>query len=300
MNKWVQRTGIGLAIVACASLALALAGKVLGERKMARTLTIPAALLQVRADTTRLEHGRYLFNTRGCADCHGAGGAGKTVIADGAMLVVSPNISPGANSVTRHYLAADWVRTVRHGVKPNGTPVMIMPSDDYNRLTDADMAALLAYLTQLPAVAGSATVVQLPLPVKALYALGVLKDAAERIDHTLPPAQPVEAAVTAAHGAYVANTCMGCHGPQLGGGKIPGAPPSWPASARLTPGKGSVMPRYPSPELFVETMRSGKRPDGSTISEVMPFSSFRQMNDTDLRALYAYLKTLPAPADESR
>jgi hypothetical protein len=41
------------------------------------------------------------------------------------------------------------------------------------------------------------------------------------------------------------------------------------------------------------TLRSGRRPDGSAISQVMPFNSLKQMNDTDVRALYAYLKTLP-------
>lgn len=293
MNKWARRTGYFLLIVVGAGAGLALAGKLLGERKMARSIEVPAAHLNVRADPAGVEQGRYLFATRGCADCHGANGAGKTVIADGAMLVVSPNISQGANSGTRHYREADWVRTVRHGVKPDGRPVLIMPSEDYNRLTDADMAALLAYVAQLQPVAGQRAVVELPLPVKALYAVGAVKDAAEKIDHQLPPSRPVAADVSAAHGAYVANTCMGCHGPQLVGGKMPGAPPSWPPTANLTPGKGSVMPRYPSAEVFMATMRSGKRPDGSAISEVMPFSSFKHMNDTDLRALYAYLQTLP-------
>jgi hypothetical protein len=36
-------------------------------------------------------------------------------------------------------------------------------------------------------------------------------------------------------------------------------------------------------------MRSGKRPDGSTVSAVMPFASLRNLNDTDLQAMYAYL-----------
>ncbi|MDB5962874.1 MAG: cytochrome [Massilia sp.] len=293
MKKWARRISYVLITMVCVGLGLALAGKLLGERKLARQVAVPARQLEVAADPARVGHGRYLFNTRGCADCHGANGAGQTVLRDGAMLVVSPNISPGENSVTRHYRAADWVRTVRHGVKPDGTPVMIMPSEDYNRLSDADMAALLAYLTQLPPAPGVHAVIKLPVRVKALYALGAIKDAAEKIDHAAPPPAPVEAGISAAHGAYLANTCMGCHGPQLAGGTIPGAPSAWPPTANLTPGKGSVMPRYPSPELFMATLRSGKRPDGSAISEVMPFGSLKQMTDTDLRALYAYLKTLP-------
>jgi mono/diheme cytochrome c family protein len=300
MNKWMKRTSIGLVTLAVLGVATVVVGKSAGERKLTRKISIPVTPVAVIAEPGRIEQGRYLFNTRGCADCHGANGGGKTVIQDGAMLVTSPNITSGANSVTTAYKIEDWVRTVRHGVKPNGHPILIMPSEDYNRLTDDDMGAIIAYVTQLPPAAGAEPVLRLPTPVKVLYAFGAIKDASEKIDHALPPSQPVAPAVSVAHGAYVANTCMGCHGTRLSGGKIPGAPPTWPATANLTPGKGSVMPRYPSPELFMATLRSGRRPDGSAISGVMPFNSLKQMNDTDVLALYAYLKTLPPVEAGSR
>jgi mono/diheme cytochrome c family protein len=293
MNKWVKRTSLGLVTLAIVGVATVVVGKALGERKLVRKISVAVTPVTLRSDPAQIEQGRYLFSTRGCADCHGANGGGKIVIKDGPMLVVSPNITSGANSVTTAYRIEDWVRTVRHGVKPNGTPIMIMPSEDYNRLTDDDMAAVIAYVKQLPPAAGVEAVVQLPTPVKVLYAFGAVKDAAEKIDHTLPPSVPVAPTVSVAHGAYVANTCMGCHGPRLSGGKIPGAPPIWPATANLTPGKGSVMPRYATPELFMATLRSGLRPDGTAISTVMPFNSLKQMNDTDVLALYTYLKTLP-------
>jgi mono/diheme cytochrome c family protein len=293
MNKWVKRTSLGLVTLVVIGIVTVVAGKAAGERKLARRIIVPVTPIAVRAEPAHIEQGRYLFSTRGCADCHGANGGGRNVIKEGAMLVVSPNITAGANSVTTAYQIEDWVRTVRHGVKPNGNPIMIMPSDDYNRLTDDDMAALIAYIKQLPPAAGVEPVVQLPTAVKVLYAFGVVKDAAEKINHTLAPSTPVAAAVSVEHGAYVANTCLACHGARLSGGKIPGAPPTWPATANLTPGKGSIMPRYPSAEVFMATLRSGRRPDGSAISPVMPFGSLKQMNDTDLRALYAYLQTLP-------
>lgn len=293
MNKWVKRTSLGLATLALIGVATVIAGKAAGERKLTRTIALAVAPVNVQGDPVQIEQGRYLFSTRGCADCHGANGGGKTVIKEGPMLVVSPNITSGANSVTTAYKIEDWVRTVRHGIKRNGNPVLIMPSDDYNRLTDDDMAALIAYARQLAPAAGGEAVVQLPTAVKVLYGFGALKDAAEKINHALPPSTPVVPAVSVEHGAYVANTCMGCHGPGLSGGKIPGAPPVWPATANLTPGKGSVMGRYPNAEVFMATLRSGRRPDGVAISTVMPFNSLRQMTDTDVRAVYAYLKTLP-------
>ncbi len=57
------------------------------------------------------------------------------------------------------------------------------------------------------------------------------------------------------------------------------------------------MPRYASFEQFRDTMRSGKRPDGSFISKVMPFGGFSRMDDLDLEALYLYLQSLPPRAN---
>jgi mono/diheme cytochrome c family protein len=294
MSKWAKRTGIALAALALLGVATAVVGNVLGERKMVRTIAVTVQPLDVAADAVRIEQGRYLYNTRGCAECHGADGAGKTVIRQGGMFVVAPNITPGANGVTRTYGVADWVRTIRHGVKPDGRPVMIMPSEDYSRLTDEDTASLVAYLQQMPAVDGQKAVIEVPVPVKVLYAFGAIQDASEKIDHTLPPARTVAAGVTPEHGAYVANACIGCHGAHLSGGRIPGGPPVWPAAANLTPARGSAMARYPTPEQFMAMLHSGQRPDGSAISPVMPFGSLKQLNETDMRALYAYLRTVPA------
>ncbi|RZI79309.1 MAG: c-type cytochrome, partial [Rubrivivax sp.] len=215
------------------------------------------------------------------------------------MLVKSPNISPGPGSVVAAYQPADWERAVRHGVKPSGKPLLIMPSEDYNRLTDQDLAALVGFMRQMPARPGTAAVMNLPLPVRVLYGLGVVHDAAQVIDHRLPPQEPIPEGVTPQHGQYVANMCMGCHGEHLSGGKIPGAPPDWPAAANLTPGDGSAMPRYARAEAFVAMLRSGQRPDGSRVSPVMPFEALKHLSDTDARALYAYLQTLPSlPAGE--
>jgi hypothetical protein len=54
-----------------------------------------------------------------------------------------------------------------------------------------------------------------------------------------------------------------------------------------------VLPRYADATAFRTAMRSGKRPDGSTISGVMPFQSLREMSDTDLGAIRAYLQSVP-------
>jgi len=296
MRTWLKRTGLALLALLVLVLAALFVAKAMGERKRVRVIAVPVAPVPPATSAADVAQGRYLYTTRGCTDCHGASGTGKTVIDDGGLLVVAPNITPHPGGAVARYGPADWVRTIRHGIKPNGQPLLIMPSEDYNRLTDADLAALIAYTQQLPAAPGPQAEVRMPLPVVALYGIGAIQDAAEKIDHTLAPATPVAGGVTVAHGAYVANACIGCHGAHLSGGKIPGAPPAWPAAANLTPGRGSAMGVYSTPEAFMAMMRNGRRPDGSAISSVMPFASLGQMNDTDLRALHAFLHSL-APRD---
>jgi mono/diheme cytochrome c family protein len=261
------------------------------DSRMARKVDVPAKPVALRSDAASVERGKYLFSSRGCADCHGADGAGRTFVDDGSLRIRGPNISPGPGTVVAGYRPQDWVKAIRHGVHPSGRPLMIMPSEDYNRFTDDDLASLVAYIRQMPPASGGPAVVDLPTPVRVLYGLGAIQDAAAKIDHQLPPAQPVAEGVTVEHGKYVANMCLGCHGAQLEGGRIAGGPPDWPPAARLKPGEGSVMPAYDKPETFVTMFRSGKRPDGSAIG-VMPFESLRNMSDVDVKALHLYLKSL--------
>jgi len=295
MNKWIKRGGlVALGAVGLAVAAL-LIGARLGERKMQRHIDVKLSAVGYRSDAASIERGRYLFKSRNCAECHGADGAGKDVINDGKGLHIhAPDITPAAGSPVARYSALDWTRTIRHGVKPDGRPAIVMPSEDYARLTDDDVAAIVGYVRQLPSGAGGTAVIEFPLLVRALYAAGLVMDAAERIDHALPPARPVPEAVTAEHGAYVANTCIGCHGERLSGGKIPGSPPDWPPAANLTPGDGSALARYPSAESFIAMFRSGRRPDGSAVSPVMPFGGLKEMSETDVRALYLHLKGVPS------
>lgn len=296
-NPWIRSAvwAVG-GTLACAAMLL-VTGLVLGERKAQRHIAVAVQPVPVPHDDAALARGQYLYTSRGCADCHGSDGAGRRFVDGGADLqLAGPAIAPGrpgAPTVTTAYTPADWVRTVRHGVKPDGRPVRAMPSEDYNRLTDADLGALVAYVQTLPPVAPRDAVLQLPLPARVLYGFGAIPDAAEKIDHTLPPQAPVAEGVTVAHGGYVAQMCKGCHGPTLAGGRIPGAPPDWPAAPALR-GDGSVMAgAYAEADTFVHMLRSGVRADGSRI-QVMPFEALGRLSEVDARALHLALRDAPA------
>lgn len=285
---WTLGVLVGLALLAAA------AAHLLAQRKLNRSIDVKVAPVAYINDPAALARGKYLFESRGCGECHGADGAGRLFIdAPNGFRVWAPNITTGPGGAVARYAEADWVRTIRHGVKPDKRPVFVMPSEDYNRFTDADVAAIVAYARSLPPVKGEVGRIEMPLLIKALYAADVVRDAAQRIDHSLPPAQPVAEGSTVEHGAYVAQMCKGCHGERFAGGKIPGSPPDWPPAPDLT--AAATYAAYDSVDKFRTMFRTGKRPSGETV-KVMPFPSLKAMNDTDVEALYLYLKSLPKSA----
>lgn len=290
MKRWIQWTA-GSALVLCVVVAAtAASGLYLAEQKRNRFIDIKPRPVTYTTDAQTIERGRYLYASRGCTECHGAQGTGREFVNDGkGTRLAGPNITSAG--VVARYQPEDWNSVIRHGVKPNGHPVLVMPSEDYNQFTQDDLNALVSYIRQLPAQQGTPAVIELPHPAWVLYGLGAIPDAAARIDHQRGPSRPVPADVTVAHGKYVANMCIGCHGASLAGGNIPGAPPDWPAAADIRPGQKSALARYPDVSLFVAMLRSGKRPDGTPIA-VMPFESLGQLNDVDAQALYLYLQSL--------
>jgi mono/diheme cytochrome c family protein len=275
-------------VAACVGFALAalVANSI---RKLDRVVEVTVAPLVSASGPDALAHGQYLYLSR-CVDCHGADGTGRTFIdAPNGLYASGANLTRGAGSAVLHYTERDWVRAIRHGVKPNGRPVFVMPSEDFNRLSDVDLADLVAYLNTLPPKAGPGAVIRLPLLARLAHGAGVLKDAAQKIDHSQPPWPPVQSGVTVEHGRYVAQSCIGCHGKQFAGGRIAGAPPDWPDAARLS-GERSVLGRYEHVDQFKTLLRTGVRPDGQLANTVMPRN--QHLSDIDLEALYLFFKSI--------
>jgi hypothetical protein len=44
----------------------------------------------------------------------------------------------------------------------------------------------------------------------------------------------------------------------------------------------------------MRALREGKRKDGTAISTMMPWKAYEQMTDTEIKAVWAYLRTVPA------
>ena len=110
------------------------------------------------------------------------------------------------------------------------------------------------------------------------------------MDHTAAHPAVIPPAPTAEYGKYPSVTCRGCHGKTLSGGPIPGTPPDWKAPANITP---EGIGRYTEAD-FTRILREGKRPDGTRLDTTrMPVRFTKNLSDTEVQALYAFLKTVP-------
>jgi len=255
-----------------------------------RTLPLPAG-------ESVLLRGQHIAETRGCVDCHGKDFGGNKVIDDPAMgRLYGPNLTRGRGGIPAEFGDDDWLRAIRHGVAKDGHPLVLMPSIEFQHFTDEDLGSLIAFLKSLPPVDRERVPVSVGPLARTLLLAGQIKLAAEEIDHNgLRPATVVPG-VTVEYGHYLAAGCRGCHGDKFSGGKIPGVPPAWPAARNLTPA-GDLATW--SEDDFIHTMRTGTPPGGARLSPVMPIA-FGQMDDTELKALWAYLKTLPPVASGNR
>ena len=247
-----------------------------------------------------IARGKHIIHSRaGCVDCHKEDFGGGVIFDNGAMgRWVAPNITKGKGGVVADYTPADWDRILRHGVRKDGTAAT-MPAIDFAYLSDQEISDIIAYVSSVPSVDRENPPSTMGPIFKVLMATGGFPISAEIIDHEKPrPVTPPAAAVNVEYGKHLATVCVGCHGMQLSGGPIPGADPSWPPAANLTPHDSGL--KGWSEGDFVKAMREGKRPDGSDINTVMPWKATANMTDLELKAIYTYLATLPPLAKGAR
>lgn len=291
--RWIVRVVLGLLLLIVLA-ALGLYGA--STYRLGQTYDVEVSDVPIASDSAMIARGRHIATTRGCGDCHGSVLAGSTAIQDPMIGAIrGPNLTPAGVGGT--YDDTDWIRAIRHGIAPDGTPLVFMPSWEYYHLSDEDLGALIAYLKQLPPKGEMRPEPNLGPMGRAMMLAGAgnFQLSAARIDHDAPRPAPPEPGSTAAYGEYLAHSCVGCHGQDLSGGPISGAPPSWPPARNLTPhedGIGSWSQRD-----FVRALREQRRPDGTEIDPVMP-EDMGKMTDTELAALWKYLQTVgPRPSE---
>lgn len=281
MRKVLKWLGIGIGGLIVVALVAGGAMAMLGRSKLNRTYPSPELrALRVEGDAAQIARGQHVAMIHGCTGCHAEDMGGMEFLDIPPGKIIAPNLTRGRGGVAGRYATEqDWDRAIRHGLRPDGRPILpFMPSRTFSRLGDADAAALIAFMRQAPAVDREMPASELRFPGYLMLATMDLGEPAPA-----PPADRVtEPEPTAAYGQYLAShTCVECHGENLTGSTGMGpAGPNLGAAASW------------SLEQFSQAVRGGVAPGGRKLSEDMPSKAFAHLTDVEVEALHRYLNTL--------
>ena len=291
MNRVLRWVFISLGGLVALVLVVAGGLYAMSARRLGATHNVPAEReLVIPTDSASIARGARLVAAVPCGQCHGTD-LGGNVFADAGpfALLVGPNLTRGRGGRTPPLTDGEWERAIRHGVRREGTGLIVMPSEAFHAIADDEMAAMIAYLKQLPPVDREVPPTKLRIIGRLVLGAGQLKTAAALIPDT-PHVAAVDTTPGAEYGRYLVATggCQLCHGPSLSGGpaRAAGARPA----SNLTP---TGLGHYSEAD-FIQVLRTGQRPHGGgVLSDEMPWKAYGTMSDGALRSMWLYLKTLP-------
>lgn len=296
MKRWLKRIGLGLLAV----ILVVLVGG--GIYAKVQTSAFDASIDKVydvplptgfehTTDPVVIERGEHLARSyAACAvgDCHGPDLGGGRVIPGGPIgTITAPNVSLIATT----YSDGELARLIRHGIKKDGRTVRMMPSNEFNWMPDSDLVAIISWVRTIKPVDKPNG----PLEFKTLGKIMDRKDkipidVARRIDHGHVVTFDGNPEPTAAYGKCIARSC-GCHGETYGGGPIPGTPPNFPVPLNITFDETGM--KGWTFEDFDAFCKTGLRKNGKKVDPFMPQEALSNMNETEKRALFAFLQSLP-------
>ncbi len=254
---------------------------------------------------TALERGAYLVRSIvACGNCHTQQGpdgptgpelaGGNPIEEPGAFVARPPNITPDPETGIGAWTDAQLAKAIREGIRPDGSLIgPPMPFEVYNRLSDSDVAAIIAYLHTVKPVHNAVPKSEYRIPLPPAYGppVGSVRD--------VPRADKV------AYGAYLAGPlghCIVCHTPmvagrpdfehQLGAGGVEFHGP-WGVSVsrNITPDPESGIGAWSDAEIK-RAITEGVSRDGRRLEPPMAFAWYRNISEADLDAIVAYLRTL--------
>ncbi|MTB51216.1 c-type cytochrome [Lewinella sp. W8] len=312
MKRTILRVALGLA----GFLVVALAA-VLIYVSTALPNVGPPPDLTVEGTPEQVERGKYLANNvMLCMDCHGKRqwaefggppeegtlGMGGEVFPREAGFpghFVAPNITPAA--------LADWTdgeifRAITTGVSKDGRALFnVMPYQSYAKLDREDIEAVIAYLRTVSPVENKTAPSEFDFPVN--FIINTIPQPASFAPRPDPSDQ-------LAYGKYLvtAGACYDCHTnqekgtfvgePFAGGMNFPLPDGSVVTSANITPDPTTGIGNWTESQFVT---RFKQYADSSYVSPTiaagdfqtfMPWTMYAGMTETDLKAMFAYLKSL--------
>jgi len=223
----------------------------------------------------RIAHGRRLADVLDCTGCHGANLQGTDLAEkpeDGAMY------APNVTLLLAKYSDAEFDRLIRHGEPKDGREFWFMPVESFQFLSDADLAALIAYLRTIKPAGKALPPFRFNRVEQRDVDRGLLGNAQAQI-RKYRDDPPVDMGNEHAWGRYmVRTTCTACHNNALQG---------W---TDFTPDL-DIAGAYSPAELdtLLTTGKGKSKPDLGMMSE-MGRRVFSRLTPRERQAIIAYVK----------
>ena len=266
---------------------------------------VPAAL----AKASPVERGEYLARAADCMVCHTVPGgkeyAGGLAFKLPFGTLYSTNITPDKETGIGNYSDREFLDAMHRGVRRDGARLYpAMPFTSYTYITDADALAIKAYLFSLPPVRAATPPNTLMFPFNQRWSL-IFWSTLFNPDKRFEP----DTAKTPEwnRGAYLAEAlahCGECHTPRNlafaldNREKFAGALTAGWRAYNITSDKGTGVGAWTDDEL-VSYLSTGHATGRGTASGPMGEAvdhSLSRLAPEDIRALVAYLRTVPAIA----
>lgn len=300
MQKRHKRLLLSLAAL-CLVLAVAIQFTVgwrpfLGPRKRALTNR------HFEPTPERLARGRYLTQgLLGCEFCHtprdwsqhGAPPVAGMELAGQELhmpalpgSLSAPNLTPDSETGSGTWSDDQIARAIREGIKHDDSTLFpMMPYSNYHSLSDEDLASVVVFIRSLPPVRNPLPGSHIKFPVNLL-----VNGVPEPVTQPVPAPDSTNAV---ARGKYLVTLGCGCHEAEsklpYAGGEVLSGPWGEVTSANITPDPSGIS--YYDEATFITALRTGYV-GARKLNSIMPFGEFKNLTDDDLKAMFAYLKTL--------
>jgi mono/diheme cytochrome c family protein len=124
-----------------------------GQMRLNKMYEVPFRTVALPEDAESLAEGKRIFQYRGCEACHGEDLEGLVYMDNPALgKVITPNLTTGPGGIGDERTDEDLVRAIQHGLRPDGTPLLFMPSTEFYYLSESDLGRVLAYIRSMPPV----------------------------------------------------------------------------------------------------------------------------------------------------
>lgn len=268
-----------------------------------------------------IEKGRYLaHHVSLCMDCHsqrdfsqfsgplkpGTEGMGGEMF-DGKFgipgVIYSRNITSDSTDGIGKWTDEEIERAITKGINRNGDTLFpLMPYPHYNTMSREDVQSIIAYIRTIKPIKNSVPERKLFIPMALAYP--PLRS--QSLDDNRKP----DVSDMVKYGEYLTNSaaCMDCHTPMdngqfvmkkyMGGGYKFDLGSFVVVSANITPDSATGIGTW-GETAFLDKFRNYRDPatfrtNPGKNNSIMPWSMYANMDDFDIKAIYRYLRTIPA------